>query len=61
MSDTIELTDRQRERFESIRAECKEADPGLPAPTDQQLISHLLDTRDAVRDGYYSESGGKGE
>lgn len=50
----IELTERQRERFEAIRAECKEADPDLPAPTDEQLFSSLLDTWDAVGEGFYS-------
>lgn len=51
----IHLTERQQNRFESIREECKEADPGLPAPTDEQLVKGLLDTWDAVGEGHYSE------
>jgi hypothetical protein len=50
----IELTDRQRERIESIKDECKEADPGLPRLTDEQVVSSLLDTWDAVNEGLYS-------
>jgi len=44
----IGLTDRQRDRLNEIQVECKEADPDLPAPSDEQLISSLLDTWDAV-------------
>lgn len=53
--NTIELTDRQRKRIESIKDECKEADPGLPRLTDDQVLSSLLDTWDAVNEGVYSE------
>lgn len=55
MTDTIELTERQRDRLESIKQECKDADPGLPKPTDEQIFSSLLDTWDAVNEGLYSE------
>lgn len=53
---TLELTDRQRERLDRIKAECKEADPGLPEPTDTQIVDSLLDTWDAVDDGLYATS-----
>lgn len=55
MSNTLELTDRQRERLDRIKYECKEADPGLPEPTDEQVLRSLLDTWDAVDEGLYSE------
>jgi hypothetical protein len=53
--NAIELTDRQRERIEEIKDECKEADPGCPRPTDEQVMESLLDTWDAVGDGFYSD------
>jgi hypothetical protein len=53
--NTIELTYRQRERIESIKDDCKEADPGCPRPTDEQIVKSLLDTWDAVDDGLYSD------
>jgi len=55
MSDTIELTDRQRKRIERIKQECKDADPGVPRLTDEQVLESLLDTWDAVNEGLYSE------
>jgi hypothetical protein len=51
----IELTDRQRDRIESIKDECKEANVGCPRPTDEQIMKSLLDTWDAVGDGLYSD------
>lgn len=56
MSDTIELTERQRERLDAIKAECKEADPGLPEPSDELMFSSLLDTWDAIGNGHYHGS-----
>lgn len=56
MSETVELTDRQRNRLDAIKGECKEADPGLPEPTDEQIIDSLLDTWDAVNNGRYSKN-----
>lgn len=53
MTDTIELTERQRERLDAIKTEC--ADDHMPEPTDEQIISSLLDTWDAVGDGLYSD------
>lgn len=50
----IELTERQRERLDKLKAECKAADPNLPEPTDQQMVKSLLDTWDAVNQGLYS-------
>jgi len=55
MTDTIELSDRQRDRLEQIKDECKEANPGCPRPTDEQIVKSLLDTWDAVNEGFYSE------
>lgn len=49
---TLELTARQRERLDLIKAEC--ANDHLPEPTDEQMIDSLLDTWDAVGDGLYS-------
>jgi len=51
----IELTDRQRDRIEAIKDECKESDPGLPRITDEQVLSILLDTWDAAGEGLYSD------
>lgn len=53
--DHIELTDRQRKRLDEIKAECTGGSLGsLPEPTDQMMLSSLLDTWDAVGDGLYS-------
>lgn len=52
---TIELTERQRERLDELKADCKEADPGLPEPSDEQMLDSLLDTWDAFVEGLYSE------
>lgn len=49
----IELTGRQRERFEQIRAECM--DDFTPEPADEQFVKSLLDTWDAVGEGHYSD------
>lgn len=51
---SIELTDRQRERLDAIKSEC--ASEHLPEPSDQQILSSLLDTWDAVGDELYSNS-----
>lgn len=53
MTDGIELTERQRKRLDQIKAEC--SDDSLPEPTDEQILKSLMDTWDAVSDGYYSE------
>lgn len=53
MPDSIELTDRQRQRLEAIKREC--ADDFTPTPTDGEILSSLLDTWDAVNEGYYSD------
>lgn len=51
----IELTTRQRQRLDDIKTECAGDGIGqLPEPTDEMMISSLLDTWDAVNDGYYS-------
>jgi len=55
----IELTERQRHRIEEIKDECKEASPGCPRPTDEQIVKSLLDTWDAVNEGLYSEGRGR--
>lgn len=57
MSDDIELTDRQVERIDSIRAELKEAEPGVPPPSREQIIDSLLDTWDAIGRGHYHSPG----
>lgn len=48
----LELTPRQRRRFEEIKRECAD---GLPEPADEDIFKSLLDTWDAVADGHYSE------
>lgn len=48
----LRLTEQQRERFDRIKAECK--DPALPEPTDKQTLDGLLDTWDAVDDDLYA-------
>jgi len=52
---TIELTERQRARIEEIKDELKEADPGLPRPSDEHVIKGLLDTWKAVGEGHYEQ------
>ncbi|WP_176548351.1 hypothetical protein [Natrinema sp. CBA1119] len=48
----LEISDRQRERFERVRDECTNDE--LPVPTDDQIMKSLIDTWDAVSDGHYS-------
>lgn len=50
----IEISKRQRERLDRIKAEC--TNDYLPEPTDEQMVKSLMDTWDAVKDGYYSEN-----
>jgi len=57
MSQTTQLTDRQRERIDEIRDELNEAEPGVPAPTREQVIDSLLDTWDAIGRGHYHSPG----
>lgn len=52
--DQIELTDQQRERFERIKSECTDGGR-LPEPTDSAMLDSLMDTWDAVNEGYYTE------
>ena len=54
-TDRIELTDRQRERINDIKQECTEGGR-IPEPTDEQIISSLLDTWDAVNQGLYAKT-----
>jgi SAM-dependent methyltransferase len=53
-TETIEITTGQRTRIEEIKAECKTDHP--PELTDQQIVTSLLDTWDAVTDGHYTDS-----
>lgn len=53
----IEITDRQRERLDEIKAECTGEGLGeLPEPSDQMTLSSLLDTWDAVSEGVYTKN-----
>ena len=52
-TDRIELTDRQRERINDIKQECTEGGQ-IPEPTEEHIISSLLDTWDAVNQGLYA-------
>lgn len=49
---SIELTEQQRERLDRIKSECA---GDTPEPTDEQIMNSLMDTWDAVGDGYYTE------
>lgn len=51
--DQIELTERQRKRFNRIKRQCTDGGR-LPEPSDQAIVDGLLDTWDAVKDGHYS-------
>ena len=51
--DQIELTERQRKRFDRIKRQCTDGGR-LPEPTDQAVVEGLLDTWDAVDDGLYA-------
>lgn len=50
----IEISERQRERFDRIRQECK--NDHIPAPEDAEMMASLMDTWDAVNEGYYSSN-----
>lgn len=53
MTETIEINDRQAERFENLREQW--SDEHTPEPTDSQMVSSLLDTVNAVESGFYTE------
>lgn len=53
-NDSIELTERQRERLDRIKAGCA---GDTPEPIDEQIMNSLMDTWDAVGDGYYAGAG----
>ena len=55
MSETITLTDEQQERIEQIKQESTEGGQVPPLPT-HAVIDSLLDTWDAVQEGYYEDS-----
>jgi len=50
----FELSERQRERLESIKEECTEGG-SMPKPTDELMLKGLMDTWDAVKERHYSE------
>jgi hypothetical protein len=50
--DHIRLSERQRARFDRIKAEC--ANDHLPEPTDELMVKSLMDTWDAVDGGLYA-------
>jgi len=52
--DTIQLTDKQRERIDAIKTQSTEGGK-VPPLSDSAVIDSLLDTWDAVEDGYYTE------
>lgn len=51
---SLDLNDRHRERFEEVKEECTEGGK-VPKPSDEDMLSSLMDTWDAVNDGLYSE------
>lgn len=53
---SIEATEHQRDRVESLKDRLEEADPDFPRPTDENIMGMLLDTEEAVQDGFYPES-----
>ena len=50
---TLELSGRTRQRFERIKEQCKT--DHVPAPEDEEMLKSLLDTWEAVGEGYYSD------
>lgn len=52
--ETITLTERQQERIEAVQEASTEGGSAPPL-TKSDVISSLLDTRDAVNSGYYTE------
>lgn len=50
----LELSEKQRERFESIKEQCTNGG-SLPKPSDEMMLKSLMDTWDAVSEGYYSD------
>jgi len=53
--DELNITDKHRKRFRELQQRLKDADPGLPEPTDEQVMKGLLDTWDAVENGHYTK------
>lgn len=51
--DTIPITDRHRERIESIKDRLHDADPDCPRPSDEQILAYLLDTERGLQRGRY--------
>lgn len=54
--DTIDLSQRQRERLERIKSQCN-GGGHLPKPADSVMLDALMDTWGAVGEGYYSDGG----
>lgn len=50
----IELSERQRERFDRVKGECTDGGK-LPEPSDEMMLKSLMDTWDAVGDGLYTD------
>lgn len=51
--DTIHITDRQRDRIESIKDRLQEREHYIPGPSDKVVLRYLLDTAKGVRRGLY--------
>lgn len=57
-SDQIVVSEGQRKRFERIKWEC--TDQGeFPKPSDQAMFDSLMDTWDAVNNGFYTTDSGR--
>jgi len=58
MRETTELTvsERTAERIEDVREELAEEEPHLPAPTTDEIVQSLLDTREVVKQAGYGNA-----
>lgn len=51
--ETIEVSEKTKERFESQKAAMDAADPHVPDMADEHFLNTLLDTLEAAQNGYY--------
>lgn len=53
--ETIEVSEKTKERFEEEKAKMDAADPHIPDLSEDQFMKCLLDTLEAARNGFYDE------
>lgn len=51
---SIEVGEKTKERYQQAKAKMDAADPNLPDMSDDQFMKCMLDTLEAVRDGFYN-------